>query len=99
MRGQRGQSYGGNRAEGTGESQRGRPSLCLTMGALCRLKGGWDQGAVCVCVWLCVGADEEAWSHRALPWEMRPLVGEVRAGEEGTPKGLSDKTGVEGHWA
>lgn len=48
-----------------------------------------------------MGADGEAWSHRALPWEMRPLVGAVKPGEEAwwrAHQGLSDKTGVEGQW-
>lgn len=48
--GKRGQSYGWNGAEGTGERQRGWQALWLTIGALCSLKGA---GTMVVCVWGC----------------------------------------------
>lgn len=77
QRGQTGQSLWGKQSRGYRGKAEGAASIVPHNRGFVQSEGGWDQGAVCV------GAGREAWSCRVLAWEMRPLVGAVRAGEEG----------------
>lgn len=79
------------REEGTGERQRGRPVLCLTMGPLCSLKGA---GIMVLCKGL---QTERPGAPEFFPGKWGLLLGQdemQRRAGEGHTQGLSDKTGV-----